>query len=142
MKNQSGRSMVEMLGVLAIIGVLSVGGISGYRTAMSKNQANRFINQLQIDLVNMEAEYQMRGKVEQDISMPDDLCFYGDYGCYGNDGIGISYMDIPPAAFADAINTILPCDALTKLVEEQTSATVGYCVFGSNGAGFQIHWPQ
>ena len=25
---QSGRSMVEMLGVLAIIGVLSVGGIS------------------------------------------------------------------------------------------------------------------
>ena len=28
--DQSGRSMVEMLGVLAIIGVLSVGGISGY----------------------------------------------------------------------------------------------------------------
>ena len=27
---QSGRSMVEMLGVLAIIGVLSVGGIAGY----------------------------------------------------------------------------------------------------------------
>ena len=26
---QSGRSMVEMLGVLAIIGVLSVGGIAG-----------------------------------------------------------------------------------------------------------------
>ena len=28
-KNESGRSMVEMLGVLAIIGVLSVGGIAG-----------------------------------------------------------------------------------------------------------------
>ena len=27
-KNESGRSMVEMLGVLSIIGVLSVGGIS------------------------------------------------------------------------------------------------------------------
>ena len=35
-KNQCGRSMVEMLGVLAIIGVLSVGGIAGYRTAMEK----------------------------------------------------------------------------------------------------------
>ena len=35
-KNQSGRSMVEMLGVLAIIGVLSVGGIAGYRMAMLK----------------------------------------------------------------------------------------------------------
>ena len=33
MKNESGRSMVEMLGVLAIIGVLSVGGIAGYTTA-------------------------------------------------------------------------------------------------------------
>ena len=28
--NQSGRSMVEMLGVLAIIGVLSAGGLAGY----------------------------------------------------------------------------------------------------------------
>ena len=31
-KNQNGRSMIEMLGVLAIIGVLSVGGIAGYGT--------------------------------------------------------------------------------------------------------------
>ena len=29
-KNESGRCMIEMLGVLAIIGVLSVGGIAGY----------------------------------------------------------------------------------------------------------------
>jgi len=37
-KNQleSGRSMVEMLGVLAVIGVLSVGGIAGYKYAMKK----------------------------------------------------------------------------------------------------------
>ena len=34
--DQGGRSMVEMLGVLAIIGVLSVGGISGYSKAMAK----------------------------------------------------------------------------------------------------------
>ena len=33
---QLGRSMVEMLGVLAIIGVLSVGGVAGYRYAMQK----------------------------------------------------------------------------------------------------------
>ncbi|MBS6473139.1 MAG: hypothetical protein KH347_02690 [Acetobacter sp.] len=32
--NESGRSMIEMLGVLAIIGVLSVGGIAGYSQAM------------------------------------------------------------------------------------------------------------
>ena len=35
-----GRSMIEMLGVLAIIGVLSVGGIAGYGKAMRMWRAN------------------------------------------------------------------------------------------------------
>lgn len=39
--NQFGRSMVEMLGVLAIIGVLSVGSIAGYSTAMRKYRLNK-----------------------------------------------------------------------------------------------------
>ncbi len=39
--NQYGRSMVEMLGVLAIIGVLSVGGIAGYSKAMFKYKFNK-----------------------------------------------------------------------------------------------------
>lgn len=39
-----GRSMIEMLGVLAIIGVLSVGGIAGYSKAMDKFKLNRTIN--------------------------------------------------------------------------------------------------
>ena len=37
----SGRSMVEMLGVLAIIGVLSVGAIAGYSKAMMKYRLNK-----------------------------------------------------------------------------------------------------
>ena len=37
----SGRSMVEMLGVLAIIGVLSVGAMSGYSKAMFKYKLNK-----------------------------------------------------------------------------------------------------
>ena len=37
----AGRSMVEMLGVLAIIGVLSVGAISGYSKAMFKYKLNK-----------------------------------------------------------------------------------------------------
>ena len=40
-KSQSGRSMVEMLGVLAIIGVLSVGGIAGYSLSMRRHRANQ-----------------------------------------------------------------------------------------------------
>lgn len=46
-KSQSGRSMVEMLGVLAIIGVLSVGGIAGYRYAMEMHTTNELMDRLQ-----------------------------------------------------------------------------------------------
>ena len=45
-KSESGRSMVEMLGVLAIMGVLSVGGITGYRYAVNKARANDTIARL------------------------------------------------------------------------------------------------
>lgn len=44
--NESGRSMIEMLGVLAIIGVLSVGGIAGYSKAMGKFKVNKCVDQL------------------------------------------------------------------------------------------------
>ena len=44
--NELGRSMVEMLGVLAIIGVLSVGAISGYSKAMTKYRINKQAEQL------------------------------------------------------------------------------------------------
>lgn len=47
-QSQSGRSMVEMLGVLAIIGVLSVGAIAGYRYAMNQYIANETINDVLI----------------------------------------------------------------------------------------------
>ena len=38
--NESGRSMVEMLGVLAIIGILSVGGLMGYKQAITRHNTN------------------------------------------------------------------------------------------------------
>ena len=44
--NPIGRSMIEMLGVLAIIGVLSVGGIAGYTKAMEKIHVNKIVNMI------------------------------------------------------------------------------------------------
>ena len=41
----AGRSMIEMLGVLAIVGVLSVGGIAGYSKAMEKWKVNQLISE-------------------------------------------------------------------------------------------------
>ena len=48
LQNETGRSMVEMLGVLAIIGVLSIGGIQGYTYAMNKYRANNVLNEMNI----------------------------------------------------------------------------------------------
>ncbi len=44
--NETGRSMIEMLGVLAIIGGLSVGGIAGYSKAMNVYRVNKSVDQL------------------------------------------------------------------------------------------------
>ena len=54
-KNQNGRSMIEMLGVLAIIGVLSVGGIAGYSKAMHIYRINKFIEQVTLIVGNIRA---------------------------------------------------------------------------------------
>ena len=50
---QKGRSMVEMLGVLAIIAVLSIGGIKGYSLAMSKYNLNKTLEQVVIIFNNL-----------------------------------------------------------------------------------------
>lgn len=54
---QSGRSMVEMLGVLAIIGVLSVGGIAGYSKAMAKFKLTKAMDQVSNVVTNIRTLY-------------------------------------------------------------------------------------
>ena len=48
-----GRSMVEMLGVLAIIGVLSVGAIAGYSKAMMKYKLNKHAEAVNLLINNL-----------------------------------------------------------------------------------------
>lgn len=56
-KLENGRSMIEMLGVLAIIGVLSVGGIAGYSKAMEKFKINKTIQQISEIAANIRTLY-------------------------------------------------------------------------------------
>ena len=56
LKTQFGRSMIEMLGVLAIVGVLSIGGLAGYRKAMRTMQLNEA--KVYYDKVRMEYKRQ------------------------------------------------------------------------------------
>ena len=54
---QCGRSMIEMLGVLAIVGVLSVGGIAGYSKAMMKFKINKTADQISQIVTNIRTLY-------------------------------------------------------------------------------------
>ena len=60
-KTQSGRSMVEMLGVLAIIGVLSVGGIAGYSKAMNKYKISKTTDQVSMLIANIRTMFSAQG---------------------------------------------------------------------------------
>ncbi len=50
---ESGRSMVEMLGTLAIVGVLSIGGIAGYSYGIDKYHANAIVNDVNLRAVDL-----------------------------------------------------------------------------------------
>ena len=59
--NEQGRSMVEMLGVLAIIGVLSAGGLAGYSKAMFKHKLNSTMDQITMLVTNIRTMYGTQG---------------------------------------------------------------------------------
>lgn len=81
-KSQTGRSMVEMLGILAIIGVLSVGGIAGYSKAMIQMKINKTINQITSIATNTRTLYASQSGKGKYLS----LCGYDseleEYNCY------------------------------------------------------------
>ena len=64
----SGRSMVEMLGVLAIIGVLSVGAMNGYSKAMFKYKPNKQAEQVNW-LFNIIYQYKEQWVFDEPASM-------------------------------------------------------------------------
>ncbi len=87
---QCGRSMIEMLGVLAIIGVLSVGGIAGYSKAMMKFKINKTMQHITEIAANVQTLYMQQKDFSglssiRQMVIPDDL----DKGV-SNQGISIN----------------------------------------------------
>ena len=77
--NQNGRSMVEMLGVLAIIGILSVGSIAGYSTAMFKYKMNKYAlsyNTLLNDVLELHGSLTVTGGKNEG---GNTIHYYGDF---------------------------------------------------------------
>ena len=76
--NETGRSMVEMLGVLAIVGVLSVGGVYGYGVAMKKHKANELLHQASMLATTVSAQIDSLGG-----DLPETITDFGS-NKYGN----------------------------------------------------------
>ena len=109
----SGRSMIEMLGVLAIIGVLSVGGIQGYSKAMTKFKINKTMQQIAEIATNIRTLYIQQNDfnslsnttaVQMGI-VPDDLkTSDGEYGTVITNAFG-SPVGITGNSYARGTNS-------------------------------------
>ena len=70
LRTQIGRSMVEMLAVLAIIGILSIGSIAGYNYAINKNHANNLLDEASKMALSANLQLQM-GKHPAEVDLSD-----------------------------------------------------------------------
>lgn len=70
-KNELGRSMMEMLAVLAIVGVLSVGTIAGFRHAMAKQKINDIVH-----TINLASVQILVSLTHRKIATPDEMDAY------------------------------------------------------------------
>ena len=81
-QNETGRSMLEMLAVLAIVGVLSIGTIVGFRQAMNKQKINDIIHTINLSSIQILSNLTHQGFATPD-AMDEFLKKYatksGDY---------------------------------------------------------------
>ena len=90
---QSGRSMVEMLGVLAVIGVLSIGGIMGYSYGMDKYRANETTNQIRLRAIDLMAQAAQGNENLSLAGWENEATLY-DFGEVGLTTDNLIYMDM------------------------------------------------
>lgn len=154
--------MIEMLGVLAIIGVLSVGGIAGYSKAMTKFKTNQIADQVSTIVTNIKTLYAQQKNYEglnnaSAVSMeiiPDELGsdydnltnpFNGriivrsDY--YDVNGFIISYSGLPKEACISLVTNDWGVSASSGLIAvaaaKESTTVVEYNAWGSMHIGCQ-----
>lgn len=96
-ESETGRSMVEMLGTLAIMGVLSVGGIVGYSYAMNKYRASTTLNDVNLRMIDVVTQ------VSQDRT---NLKLSDEWGTKGQIGYPISLfqnVDLEPSIMVEEV---------------------------------------
>ena len=102
LKSQSGRSMVEMLGVLAIIGVLSVGGIAGYSLSMRRHRANGVVDLISKYALITYNQCQQKILNEENTSLSS--CSEGNISEFENADVGALPAGVTRIGFLEITN--------------------------------------
>ena len=129
-QQQSGRSMVEMLGVLAIIGVLSIGGIAGYTLSMRRHRANQIVdavNKYALIVYGACQKSMIDGDIET-MTACRDVPSFGEVGLVLRDDIEIEFLNITQQSGIDVVNILSSynyypiCDAVKSVIGSKKSS--------------------
>ena len=99
--NEIGRSMIEILGVLAIVGVLSVGAVAGYRYAMDKYRANDIVYE-----VNMRATDVWHRFQDKPLPALGDATAFSEWNNTTQTGYPITISPFPDVAFKIGVQNV------------------------------------
>ena len=137
---EGGRSMIEMLGVLAIIGVLTIGGLMGYRYAMNKHKANTILNDVSLAMADLTVQDPDGGAIARQA-----VAFNPDSGLAmeserTEDGNNIVYVNGVPKAVCQILIQIKPTDAYENIYDGDLNALTSCndnqtMAFGSKDSG-------
>ncbi len=64
LSDNTGRTVLEMMAVLAIMGILSVGGLLGYSKAMPRFKMSKLAEQISLMITNIRAAYSIKDNYE------------------------------------------------------------------------------
>ena len=134
MKMESGRSMIEMLGVLAIMGVLTVGAIGLISTAMrtqKRNTVNEEVLQMVTGVRQLLGEY-------DDFSHIDNTTIFGAIGMSPKNPYGGTYeLAVDPANYRQFVVTIngLSRNDCEYFITKAWSDSVGYLATDGKQSG-------
>ena len=134
MKMESGRSMIEMLGVLANMGVLTVGAIGLISTAMrtqKRNTVNEEVLQMVTGVRQLLGEY-------DDFSHIDNTTIFGAIGMSPKNPYGGTYeLAVDPANYRQFVVTIngLSRNDCEYFITKAWSDSVGYLATDGKQSG-------
>ncbi len=133
MKNESGRSMIEMLGVLAIMGVITIGAIGMIAMAMN-TQKRTTVND---EVIQMVTQVRTLLGGYDDFSNIDNSTIFGAIGMSNKNPYGGTYElatdSANPRQFVVTING-LPKSECEYFVTMAWTGSVGHTMNGTSGA--------